>query len=59
MVSLSTLFGVVFASFLFTNISLETQTALLGIVIGGIMFSVIRHSLPMGKEGKPMFFIIG
>ena len=42
-----------------SDISVDIKTALLGIVIGGLFFSVIRHSLPMGKEGKPLFFIVG
>jgi hypothetical protein len=58
-VSLSILLGVLFAGFVYPDISVEIQTALLGVVIGGLFFLVIRHSLPMGKEGKPLFFIIG
>ena len=58
-VSLSTLLGVLFAGVIYTDISAEIFISLLGIVIGGLFFSVIRHSIPMGKEGKPLFFIIG
>jgi hypothetical protein len=58
-VSLATLFGVLFAGFIFPDMSIEFQTALIGIIIGGLLFSVIRHSIPMGKQGKPLFFILG
>jgi len=58
-VSSSTLLGVLFASIIYINISIEIKISLLGIVIGGLFFSVIRHSIPIGKEGKPLYFIIG
>lgn len=58
-VSLSTLLGVLFAGFVYSNITIEVRTALLGVIIGILFFTVIRHSLPMGKEGKPLFFVIG
>lgn len=58
-VSLSTLLGVLFVGFIYTDMAIEAQTALLGIIIGGLFFSVIRHSIPMGKSGKPLFFTIG
>jgi hypothetical protein len=58
-VSLSTVIGVLFAGVIYKGISIEVQTALLGVVIGGLLFMIIRHSLPMGKEGKPLFFIVG
>lgn len=58
-VSISTLLGVLFAGFIYISISIEIKTALLGIVIGGLFFTIIRHSIPVGKEGKPLYFIIG
>ncbi|MDG6218216.1 MAG: hypothetical protein QCI00_02105 [Candidatus Thermoplasmatota archaeon] len=58
-VSLSTLAGVVLAWLLFDTIQGIIQFGLVGFVIGGLLFSVIRHSIPHGKEGKPLFFIIG
>lgn len=58
-VSTSTVLGVIFAEFIHTSMSPYTQTALLGFIIGGILFSIIRHSIPPGTEGKPLFFFLG
>ena len=57
--SQSTLLGVILAFLFIDMIQGFIQIALIGFVIGGLLFSVIRHSLPKGKEGKPLFFIIG
>ena len=35
------------------------DTVLLGVVGGGLLYHVIRESLPKDREGKPMFFITG
>jgi hypothetical protein len=56
-VSFSTFLGVIFSNFIILENYVEVT--LLGIVIGIITFSVIRHLIPMGKEGKPLFFVIG
>lgn len=57
--SQSTLVGVILAFAFFDVIQGTFQLVFLGFVIGGLLFSVIRHSIPQGKEGKPLFFIIG
>ena len=59
LVSLSTLIGVLLAIFLFIRISPLVLTGLVGFVIGSLLFSVIRHSIPVGVEGKPLFFVLG
>lgn len=59
LVSLSTLAGVFLAWLLVDYIQSPIQSGLIGFVIGGLLFSVIRHSIPQGKEGKPFFFIVG
>ena len=56
-ISASTLLGVLFASSV--SIALPVYYALLGTVIGILLFTVIRHSIPKGNEGKPISFIIG
>lgn len=56
-VALSVLLGIIFASY--TTISQFSYLALLGFIIGALSFTVFRHSIPRGKEGKPLFFIIG
>jgi hypothetical protein len=58
-VSLSTLFGVLVACLFFDSVHKYFQIGLVGFVIGGLLFSVIRHSIPQGKEGKPFIFMIG
>ncbi len=58
-VSLSTLAGVFLAWLLYDAIQGIVQLTLVGFVIGGLLFSVIRHSIPHGKEGKPLYFISG
>ena len=58
-VSLATPFGVIMAYLLQPVLTLEFITTLIGIVIGGLLFSVIRHSLPMGTNGKPSYFLLG
>lgn len=57
--SLSTLVGVLLARFIYTDISPLIFYSLLGFIIGVLLYSVIRHAIPFGKEGKPIFFIAG
>ena len=56
-VASATLIGVLVASFVFMPNPI-TITVLIGLVVGTLLFSVIRHSLPYGKEGKPSFFCV-
>jgi len=58
-VALSTLSGVIFSGFIFTEINPLIQAALLGFIVGGFLFSIIRHSIPKGREGEPLYFIFG
>ncbi len=58
-VSLSTLAGVIIASVFFSIIQGFVLIGLIGFVIGGLLFSVIRHSIPQAKDGKPIIFMIG
>jgi len=57
--SSSTLTGVLFAGIAGSAITPAIQAALLGFILGSVLFSVIRHSLPMGTEGKPVYFLLG
>lgn len=57
-VSSSTLVGVIFAHYLF-NITQTMFFTLLGFIGGALLFTVIRHSMPFGREGKPFYFFIG
>jgi hypothetical protein len=53
----STLLGVIASRFIKTTISADF--ALLGIVVGVLAHSVIRHSIPSGKQGEPWYFLLG
>ncbi len=56
----STTLGVLFSMFIYgSNTHHLAYILLLGFIIGALCFTVIRHSLPNGKKGKPLFFIIG
>ena len=58
-VSLSTFIGVIIAIVIFSEINEIILAALIGFVVGVLMFTIFRHSLPMGKEGKPLYFVVG
>lgn len=56
----STTLGVLFSLFVYgSSMHRLAYLLLLGFIIGALCFTVIRHSLPKGKKGKPLFFIIG
>ncbi len=38
---------------------LAGDTVMLGLIGGGLLYQVVRESLPREREGKPMFFITG
>lgn len=58
-VALSTLLGIIFMSYVYTTLTPIVMFSLIGFIIGAVSFTVFRHSIPSGKEGKPIFFIIG
>jgi len=43
----------------FVQISEAGIVALLGLVGGALLYTVIRESLPRQMEGKPLFFVTG
>ena len=43
----------------FVEIGEIGNVALLGIVGGGLLYTVIRESLPQERKGKPIYFLIG
>ncbi len=53
----ATLLGVLAASFFLIGFTLFQL--LLGFVIGTMIFTIIRHSLPSGRAGEPFYFILG
>ncbi len=62
-VASSTLIGVLLASFVLKDITPASQPmvyySLMGFIIGALSFTVTRHSLPHGKKGSPLYFILG
>jgi hypothetical protein len=57
--SISTLLGILFAKFIYPDIDSTLYYSLLGFIIGTLLFTVTRHSIPKLREGKPFFFVIG
>ncbi|MDP7324481.1 MAG: hypothetical protein QF632_06995 [Candidatus Woesearchaeota archaeon] len=57
--SSSTLLGILFATYLATDISPVVNFSLLGLVIGVLLYTTIRHGIPQGKAGKPVYFVLG
>ena len=49
--------GAILASFV--DIGNIGNVALLGVVGGGLLYTVVRESLPRDREGRPMYFITG
>jgi hypothetical protein len=59
LVSLSTLCGVIISILFNPYLNDTIITSFIGFVIGVLVFTVMRHSIPMGSEGKPLYFILG
>lgn len=58
-VASSTLLGILFTKFVYTNMAPIVFYSLLGLVIGSLTFTVMRHSIPKGSKGKPLYFVLG
>jgi len=43
----------------FIDVGEAGNVALLGVVGGGLLYMVIRESLPREREGRPLYFLIG
>ena len=56
-ISFSTLLGVTTA--IIFKLSLWVEFTLVGIVIGMLLFTVIRHHIPFGRKGKIGYFTLG
>ncbi len=57
LVSSSSLLGALF--FFFFNVPLTIMFSLLGVVVGGLFYIIIKDILPEEKEGDPKYFILG
>ena len=57
--SAATLFGVLFASFIWTMRPLWLEFSLVGVAIGVLLFTVIRHHIPFGRKGRVGYFTLG
>jgi hypothetical protein len=58
-ISSSSFIGVLLTSIFFTSIPKITFIIGLGLMVGTLTFTNIRHSIPEGKKGKPLYFLIG
>jgi len=56
-ISFSTLLGVMTATIF--EMSLFLEFLLIGLVIGMLLFTVIRHHIPFGRRGKIGYFTLG
>jgi hypothetical protein len=54
----ATLLGVLFAEYFYV-LTTEGLFAFLGFIIGAMLFTVTRHSIPGGKAGEPFFLTMG
>tara|TARA_Y100000034_G_scaffold136421_1_gene212787 strand:- start:1426 stop:2079 length:654 start_codon:yes stop_codon:yes gene_type:complete len=57
--SASTLVGVIIATYAFRYFHNDFFNIILGFVLGALIFTVTRHSLPKEREGEPLFFLFG
>jgi len=44
---------------LFIDVGIIGNTILLGLVAGGLLYTVIRDTIPKDREGKPLYFTLG
>tara|TARA_Y100000310_G_scaffold187949_1_gene187921 strand:+ start:2059 stop:2736 length:678 start_codon:yes stop_codon:yes gene_type:complete len=58
-ISSSSLLGVILTSVFFTSIPTIAFIICLGLMVGTLTFTNIRHSIPEGKKGKPLYFLLG
>ncbi|MFT4326575.1 MAG: hypothetical protein ACMXYK_03690 [Candidatus Woesearchaeota archaeon] len=56
--ALSTFIGAIFGKYFYV-LSQEGLYAFLGFIIGALLFTVTRHSIPGGNKGEPFFFTMG
>ncbi len=57
--SSSTLVGVLIATFIWTKRIMWLESALIGLVVGVLLYTIIRHHIPLGKKGKIGYFTLG
>lgn len=55
----STFFGALLATFIWKNIPAWTESALIGLVVGVLLFTITRHHIPFGRRGKIGYFSLG
>ncbi len=51
--------GTLFAAFIWVSRPLWIELALIGIVVGVLLFTIIRHHIPFGRRGRIGYFTIG
>ena len=59
LLSSATLLGVLFAAFVWIQRPLWLEFSLVGLAIGVLLFTVIRHHIPFGRKGRIGYFTVG
>ena len=57
--SSATFLGAFYATFFWTNRAAWLESALIGLVAGVLLFTIVRHHLPVGKRGRIGYFLLG
>jgi hypothetical protein len=57
--SSATFWGVVLIAIIWRFIPIWIYFLLMGIVVGILLYSIVRHHIPFGKKGDPTYFLIG
>ncbi len=57
--SSSTLIGVLFSLFIWTNRAEWIEFSLIGLTVGILLYTVIRHHIPYGRKGRIWYFTLG
>jgi hypothetical protein len=57
--SSATIWGVIFVTFIWTTIPLWFYYGLLGLVVGVLLYSIVRHHIPFAEKGNPFYFLVG
>lgn len=59
LVASGTVLGAILATYTIQYITHTMFFAMMGAVVGALLFMITRHTLPHGKRGSPVHFIIG
>jgi hypothetical protein len=55
----SSFVGAVFAMFFWVDRPLWLESTLLGLAVGTLLYTIVRHQIPYGREEKVSYFLLG